>query len=489
MNFDPSLLHIVENQFGEFLADEENKKIVFSGRFGSGKTTFINFFFGGQDSKFSSKYDCFHLFPVNYSVASNEDIFELIKYDILLGLLYKEIQIEESDVAPMIWVKKMDYLKIVSTILSMIPKVGKDLENILNGVLELKKLFEKHNDKYEVLFSGENELGDLLDRMEGRTGLLVENNEVTRIIERVLLRRKAQGKENVLVIDDLDRIDPEHIFRILNVFAAHMDERLWSKQSRSNKFGFDKVIVVCDISNVRKIFKSKYGQQVDFSGYIDKFYSKKIFYFNNRQLILKIISNKINNILIFPKVLDRDIEIPLRNFFPDKQYEILHEFLTELVLQDYVSLRKITSVDNRLNQSIFQEPMVKNRSINHGVSTELFLIDLIAYFSGGYDHLIEMMDEFSFHGLSPQSMNQLYSILVWMKLWDRHRFIAELNQSEFQLIEEDRFRVYFTLDNSGRTFHVVSIGSNQPRHFEVDSLRQLMKQMLVVVQKFSFLNN
>ena len=36
---------------------------------------------------------------------------------------------------------------------------------------------------------------------------------------------KKDGKKTVLIIDDLDRIDPEHIFRLLNVFAAHLDIR------------------------------------------------------------------------------------------------------------------------------------------------------------------------------------------------------------------------------------------------------------------------
>ncbi len=65
----------------------------------------------------------------------------------------------------------------------------------------------------------------------------------------------------------MDRIDPEHIFRIFNVFSAQFD-----LDKDENKFGFDKIILVCDLDNIRNIFANKYGQNVDFSGYIDKFY-------------------------------------------------------------------------------------------------------------------------------------------------------------------------------------------------------------------------
>ena len=38
-----------------------------------------------------------------------------------------------------------------------------------------------------------------------------------------------------------------------------------------NKFGFDKIIVVCDYNNIQSLFHCRYGHDADFSGYIDKF--------------------------------------------------------------------------------------------------------------------------------------------------------------------------------------------------------------------------
>ena len=71
------------------------------------------------------------------------------------------------------------------------------------------------------------------------------------------------------------------MFRIFNIFSAHQD---W--KTNQNKFGFDKVIVVCDVLNIRYIYEHRYGRNVDFVGYINKFYSKGIYHFDNAAHII-----------------------------------------------------------------------------------------------------------------------------------------------------------------------------------------------------------
>lgn len=70
-------------RFLDFLQEENNNNIIFSGIYGIGKSYFINNFFNNQHS---NKYIPIFLTPINYSVANNEDIFEYIKADILLQL-------------------------------------------------------------------------------------------------------------------------------------------------------------------------------------------------------------------------------------------------------------------------------------------------------------------------------------------------------------------------------------------------------------------
>jgi len=95
-------------------------------------------------------------------------------------------------------------------------------------------------------------------------------------------------KESVLIIDDLDRLDPEHIFRILNILSCHNDH------FESNKFGFNKVILVCDINNIEFIYKHKYGDKVDFVGYIEKFYTYEPFHYSLKETILYYCKNSLS---------------------------------------------------------------------------------------------------------------------------------------------------------------------------------------------------
>lgn len=56
-------------------------------------------------------------------------------------------------------------------------------------------------------------------------------------------------------------MDPEHIFRILNVFSAHFGDDLDADFSH-NKFGFDKVLLLCDYDNIKNIYHHFYGLKV-----------------------------------------------------------------------------------------------------------------------------------------------------------------------------------------------------------------------------------
>ena len=60
--------------------------------------------------------------------------------------------------------------------------------------------------------SGESDLLiEFLEQAELEEGNIYENDVITKSIESILKSIKLD-KENILVIDDLDRIDPEHIF-------------------------------------------------------------------------------------------------------------------------------------------------------------------------------------------------------------------------------------------------------------------------------------
>lgn len=278
-------------RFLQFLEEANNSNIIFSGIYGIGKSYFINDFFNNQHSK---EYIPIILTPVNYSVASNEDIFEYIKSDILLQLLEKvpcdfnNIQITSS-VATYFYIENnLDIL--IGNILSTAEKVCFKTD-IIHQLLKLRENIKKF--QKEKSLSENAEVKSFMTKISQKLGSIYESNIITQIIQNLISNAKGEkGKEAILIIDDLDRIDPEHIFRILNILSVHDD----FCRTNEHKFKFDKTILVCDIENIRKIFHAKYGADVDFSGYIDKFYSKEIFHFDNVNEIAKCIANQVMNI-------------------------------------------------------------------------------------------------------------------------------------------------------------------------------------------------
>jgi hypothetical protein len=140
-------------EFSKHLKAPENERILFSGKFGIGKTSFIKNFFSasGQEKNFNyQKYVPIYLFPVNYSVSSNEDIFRYIKYDIIIELIKMNIAVEEIalhfiDTLPSY--ARKNALKIAGSFLFLIPKIGKDLSDIYKNLEKLRSEFLEYHKK------------------------------------------------------------------------------------------------------------------------------------------------------------------------------------------------------------------------------------------------------------------------------------------------------------------------------------------------------
>ena len=267
-------------RFKKFINEKGNTNIVFSGKFGIGKTYFINDFFTNSD-----EFLRLNISPVNYSIASNEDIFEYIKVNILFRLL------ENNDCGldrfkPTFSERLFRYFKTnkQSIIKNLLEKatciVDFDLnENttiILSSLQLLSSFWQEPDNTDNNTKTDDENIEDFVRNLTTKKGSIYENDIITQLIKQIIdFIKKDTHKQIVLVIDDLDRIDPEHIFRILNILSAHNN----FCESGLNKFGIDKTILVCDINNIRNIYKAKYGIDVDFNGYIDKFYSKEIYHY------------------------------------------------------------------------------------------------------------------------------------------------------------------------------------------------------------------
>lgn len=292
----------IKDDFESFLIIERNSRIFFSGKFGIGKTYFLNDFF---DSK-NNEYETFHLYPINYQISSNEDILELIKYDLLVELVKKNPDIlqenpvngiKDSTLLFYSWCKNrfsinsilkntLNITNLISELpidptIGLLGKLGRPLQDLL----EIDKEFQQFKKEYQEGEKGKAEKYLQIIRDKN----ISEVDYISHLLKEKVAKIKGD-KQSILIIDDLDRMDPEHIFRILNIFSAYFEKE------HENKFGFDKIIIVADYTNLRSIFHHKYGPQTDFCGYMDKFFSVSPYYFDNKKAVLNLVDEIAKNI-------------------------------------------------------------------------------------------------------------------------------------------------------------------------------------------------
>lgn len=275
----------LQNPFEEFSAHlklKDNVKILFSAPFGQGKTTFLNHYF----EKNEIRYEVFKLYPVNYAVSHNEDIFKYIKAEILFQLMSKDVKFDKlefsySDSTYSYFSQNID--KIISPLLSILPKVGESAANVFDKIFELSKAIKNH--KTDLDINDEKDALKYIKELYEKEGSIFEDNFYTQLIRQLLEGHAIKhNKKNILIIDDIDRIDPDHIFRIFNVFSANFDSSDY-RTGLSNKFSFDKIILVCDLNNIKKIFQHRYGSSTSFDGYLGKYYSRNPYIYDNIKAI------------------------------------------------------------------------------------------------------------------------------------------------------------------------------------------------------------
>ena len=204
------------SRFDTFLSEDGNINIVFSGIFGIGKTYFLRKYFENND-----KYIPIYLTPINYIVSSNEDIFEYIKVDILFELIrvganFKKEECSFSLATQMYILESSN--KLLANLLKMTEKI-KFGTDFLEKIINFKREIEDY--KKDISIDEEEDAIGFLRSYTEQSGTIFEDNAITQLIRNLINSLKNSEKEIVLIIDDLDRIDPEHIFRILNVLSAH----------------------------------------------------------------------------------------------------------------------------------------------------------------------------------------------------------------------------------------------------------------------------
>ncbi len=186
---------------------------------------------------------------------------------------------------------------IILDLLKFLPEVKISVEFLQNLFKNFRKFRQKAEDTRE---SNEDKIETYLRKFTAEGGIC-EFDSLSELLTKCINKIKEGGKKVVLVIEDLDRIDPAHIFRILNVISAHLDRvnilpDEYDCNQQNNKFNLDKIIVVCDYNNIEKIFHHFYGKETDFEGYINKFSTTKPFHYSLKKNVQKYITKRLSQI-------------------------------------------------------------------------------------------------------------------------------------------------------------------------------------------------
>ncbi len=360
-----------------------NDRIIFSAPFGIGKTTFLKDFFAMFDD-----YEVFHIFPANYSVSENDNIFEYIKYDILYQLIEKtDAEYEEFSYTQTLQSFLVNFgEKLIPPFIAGLSTLNKEVTNIYNILYAYFKLGNEYLKYHKDIQHDDLVIIDKFrNEIEAKVGSIYEQNFITNLIKYNIAKISESNdykikKQAVLIIDDLDRIDPDHFFRIMNIFAAHVDQ-CGPPNGLKNKFGFHKVLFVFDKDNARNIFHYRYGPKVDYDGYLNKFYSITIFEFDPYPDIV----NRLR--IILSKIRVKDAYKKHFNFM-DNSYLltvfILHIIKTMLINKQ-INLRNLLKLLDK--EHTFQTRALNLPHIKEKLANTSFLI-IIAF-----DFMIELLGE------------------------------------------------------------------------------------------------
>lgn len=345
---------------------ELNKRTILSAKFGDGKTTFLDEF----RQKYNDELFVVTIRPVNYSVAKNEDIFEYIKYDILLQLASTN-HVPDIDTKTVWDIVKNNVFTLgnldtaVDFAIDCLPGAN-SLRRVKDTIIKTASDFEV-KDAFDQYQEGRKTLDKYQSVFQSQIGGLYEQDGYTLLIKEIL---KSLKVPSVLVIDDLDRMDPGHLFRILNVFAAHIDQ-----DEKTNKFGFSNIILVLDYDVTGKIFHHFYGPDANYEGYMSKFIDHGIFKFSINEAAHNEFDKYLTEECLLPEKFNANLGPynTMRKVFSELSVRDIIHVLDSIDMQyfdSHITLRsgsristaqpivKFLSVIRRLNDRLPEEPIM-----------------------------------------------------------------------------------------------------------------------------------
>ena len=314
-------------EFYRHLSAADVDRTIFSAKFGDGKTEFLHQF----KEKYSNEYTFYTLYPINYQIAPNEQVMEYIKRDLLFQLILNGAFTSIGKIPDSIllqWYVNENLFDIAKDIIKFTPSIlgsENQFAAVLKGVTALIKGIKKQCEKFKE-FKTEITEGDfekavnIIGNLSEGAGNIYELDPISWLIAQGIANK---GGKPVLIIEDLDRIDPAHLFRILNIFSAHIDRHYLCSNKTinkdgeekkldelSNKFGFDKIIFVMDADATRSVFNNFYGDS-NYEGYINKFFSKRVFHYSITDNAYQLLYAHIEEKYIMSQLLFADILVTI----------------------------------------------------------------------------------------------------------------------------------------------------------------------------------
>lgn len=271
---------------------KSHPRTILSARFGDGKS----FFLAAAEKKLQNRYAFLKIYPVNYQVAENQDIFEYIKRDLLFqmygqGMVPDDYEIPDS-IASFFFLRN-NWEEFAEEILQELSYF--DASNTIKATLGAARFLKAMKKKYDAFKKNGGGINAMLDAFMAEFDKkgIYEADPVTAILCDLIKewKRTHSRRKVCLVFEDMDRIDPAHIFRILNVISAQIDYGYkYGVSPRNdslmgNKFGVDNIVVCLDYNNLKHIFHHFYGQKACFEGYINKFSDKGFFHYSLQEQV------------------------------------------------------------------------------------------------------------------------------------------------------------------------------------------------------------
>ncbi len=382
-------------------------RTIFSARFGDGKTEFLKQF----KRQYQTEYDFYTLYPVNYQIAPNEQIMEYIKRDLLFQLILNnkiKTGIEIPDSIAFQWYLYNNTFNIIRDCMKFAPSLIGTMaqyQDVLKGVTTLSetiiKQYQKFKDYEKEISNDDSEKAlNFIEKFNNEAGSIYELDPISWLIAKSITTE--EGKNPVLIIEDLDRIDPAHLFRILNIFSAHIDRQyLLSDQMITengkeksidelpNKFGFKKIIFVMDAEATKAIYDKFYGNY-NYKGYISKFISKRIFEYSITEVALsklrehiyhecgidrETIFEALDGVIKISEISVRDIVRVLDGFTNSYRNEVV-KINEEIHFLSDTPLVKLLAILSRLGINRQQITQIIER-----ISTDGYVVSLLGYFA------------------------------------------------------------------------------------------------------------